>query len=61
VTIIAAIKAKTQTYCDIKKLGEQIEEASAKPDDKTVGGNNLLGAEFMFALAHSRGCVRGKS
>jgi hypothetical protein len=36
VTIISGDKAKTQTYCAIKKLGEQIEEASAKKDGKTV-------------------------
>jgi hypothetical protein len=36
VTIISGDKAKTQTYCDIKKLGEQIEEASANKDGKTV-------------------------
>ena len=36
VTIISGDKAKTQAYCDIKKLSEQIAEASAKKDDKTV-------------------------
>ena len=79
VTIISGDKAKTQTYCDIKKLGEQIDEASAKKDNKTVEElsvkietlekrlgpeyvalvdglqdiveNDLLGAEFMSALA----------
>jgi peptidoglycan hydrolase CwlO-like protein len=35
-TIISGDKAKTQAYCDIRKLSEQIEEASAKKDDKTV-------------------------
>jgi peptidoglycan hydrolase CwlO-like protein len=79
VTIISGDKAKTQAYCDIKKLSEQIDEASAKKDDKTVAelsqkidtlektlgpeyvalldgledivGNDLLGAEFMAAIA----------
>jgi hypothetical protein len=36
VTIISGDKAKIQTYCAIKKLSEQIEEASAKKDGKTV-------------------------
>ena len=79
VTIISGDKAKTQAYCDIRKLSEQIEEASAKKDSKTVEelylkietlektlgpeyvalldgledilGNDLLGAEFMAAIA----------
>ena len=79
VTIISGDKAKTQAYCDIKKLSEQIDEASAKKEDKTVAqlslkietlektlgpeyvalldgledilGNDLLGAEFMAAIA----------
>jgi hypothetical protein len=36
VTIISGDKAKIQTYCEIRKLSEQIEQASAKKDDKTV-------------------------
>jgi hypothetical protein len=36
VTIISSDKAKTQAYCDIKKHSEQIDEASAKKDNKTV-------------------------
>jgi len=34
VTLISADKAKTQTYCDIGKLNEQIEEADEKKDIK---------------------------
>jgi len=34
VTFISADKAKTQTYCDIGKLNEQIEEADEKKDIK---------------------------
>jgi hypothetical protein len=34
VKIISADKAKTQTYCDIGKLNEQIEEADEKKDIK---------------------------
>ena len=36
VTIISGDKAKTQTYCDIAKLGEQIEQANDKKDSKSV-------------------------
>ena len=34
VTFISGDKAKTQTYCDIGKLNEQIEEADEKKDVK---------------------------
>jgi hypothetical protein len=34
VNIISGDKAKTQTYCDIGKLNEQIEEANEKEDIK---------------------------
>ena len=34
VTLISGDKAKTQTYCDIGKLNEQIEEADEKKDVK---------------------------
>ena len=33
--IIRGDRAKTQTDCDISKLGEQIEEANEKKDSKT--------------------------
>ena len=36
VKIISADKAKTQTYCDMAKLGEQIEQADQKKDTKKV-------------------------
>jgi hypothetical protein len=36
VKIISSDKAKTQTFCDIGKLGEQIEEANEKKDGKTA-------------------------
>ena len=36
VTIISGDKAKIQIYCEMQKLGEQIEEASAKKDGKMV-------------------------
>ena len=34
--IISGDKAKTQTYCDMTKLGEQIEQANEKKDNKMV-------------------------
>src|SRR5262245_66419869 len=36
VTIISGDKAKTQPYCDMAKLGEQIEQANDKKDKKSV-------------------------
>lgn len=36
VKIISSDKAKTRTFCDIGKLGEQIEEANEKKDRKTA-------------------------
>jgi hypothetical protein len=36
VRIISGDKAKAQTYCDMVKLGEQIEQANDKKDNKTV-------------------------
>ena len=57
-TIISGDKAKTQTYCAIKKLGEQIEEASANKDGKTVNElsekietlEKTLGPEYLALL-----------
>jgi hypothetical protein len=79
VTIISGDKAKTQAYCDIRKLSEQIGQAYEKNDNKMVEelslkietlekalgpeyvalvdglpdilGNDLLGAEFIAAIA----------
>ena len=36
VKIISGDKAKTQTFCDISKLGEQADEAAQKKDMKKV-------------------------
>ena len=36
VEIISADKAKTQTYCDMATLGEQIDQADQKKDTKKV-------------------------
>jgi len=59
VTIIGADKAKTQTFCDMKKLTEQVEEASAKKDGKTVNElsqkietlEKTLGPEYLALIA----------
>ena len=37
VSMISADKAKTQTYCDMAKLGEQMEAADQKKDTKKIG------------------------
>ena len=58
VTIISGDKAKTQAYCDMKKLSEQIDEASAKKDDKTVAElsqkidtlEKILGPEYVALI-----------
>ena len=36
VKLISADKAKVQIYCDMNKLGEQIDQADQKKDTKTV-------------------------
>jgi hypothetical protein len=36
VAIISADKAKTKTYCDMSKIGDQIEQADQKKDTKKV-------------------------
>ena len=58
VTIISGDKAKTQIFCDMKKLTEQIEEASAKKDGKTVNElsqkietmEKTLGPEYLALI-----------
>jgi hypothetical protein len=49
--IISGDKAKTQTYCDMTKLGEQIEQAKEKKDNKTV--NEL--SQKLVALGEKLG------
>jgi len=36
IKIVSADKAKTQTYCDIAKLGEEMEQADQKKDEKKL-------------------------
>jgi hypothetical protein len=58
VTIISGDRVKTKTYCDIQKLSEQIDEASAKKDSKTVEElsqkidtmEKTLGPEYLALL-----------
>ena len=49
--IISSDKAKIQTYCDMNKLGEQIEQANEKNDNKMV--NEL--SEKLEALGEKLG------
>ena len=49
--IISSDKAKTQIYCDMNKLGEQIEQANEKNDNKMV--NEL--SEKLEALGEKLG------
>ncbi|HZM89484.1 MAG TPA: hypothetical protein VFF31_23385 [Blastocatellia bacterium] len=66
VTIISGDKAKTQTYCDMKKLAEQIEEASAKKDAQTVNElsqkvealEKTLGPEYAALLDGFEGIAK---
>ena len=59
VKTISADKAKTQTYCDIGKLGDQIEEAEQKKDLKRIDELNRkmdelatkLGPEYVALMS----------
>jgi len=58
IKIISGDKAKAQTYCQIGKLGEQIEEANDKKDSKTADElsqkmkelENNLGLEYVALM-----------
>jgi hypothetical protein len=58
VTIISSDKAKTQTYCEIMKLGEQIGHAYEKGDSKMVDElsqkidtlEKILGLEYVALI-----------
>ena len=50
VKAISADKAKTQTYCDIGKLGDQIQEAEKKNDMKKIDELNLKMDELATKL-----------
>ena len=51
IKIISGDKAKTRTYCDMTKLGEQIEQANEKKDNKMV--NEL--SQKLVALGEKLG------
>ena len=50
VKTISADKGKTQTYCDIGKLGDQIQEADKKNDMKKIDELNLKMDELATKL-----------
>jgi hypothetical protein len=58
VNIISADNAKTQTYCDMAKLGEHIEQADQKKDSKALDDlskkldemSNKLGPEYVALM-----------
>ena len=58
VTMITTDKAKSKTYCDMTKLGEQIEAADQKKDTKTVDAlskkmddmSQKLGPEYVALM-----------
>ena len=58
VTIISGDKVKTQTYCDIHKLAEQMAKAHEEKDSKTVIGlfqkietlEKILGPEYVALI-----------
>ena len=58
VTTISSDKVKTQAYCDIQKLAEQMAEAHQKKDSKTVIGlfqkietlEKTLGPEYVALI-----------
>lgn len=50
VKTISADKAKTQTYCDIGKLGDEIEEAEQKKDLKRIDDLNRKMDELATKL-----------
>jgi flagellar motility protein MotE (MotC chaperone) len=50
VKAISSDKAKTQTYCDIGKLGDQIEEAEQKKDMKKIDELNQKMNELATTL-----------
>ncbi|MGC1624008.1 MAG: hypothetical protein WA759_14555 [Pseudolabrys sp.] len=59
VKTISADKAKTQTYCDIGKLGDQIEEAEQKKDLKRIDDLNRKMDELATKLGPEYVAVMG--
>ncbi len=58
VSIISADQAKTRAYCQMRELGEQIEQAAQDPDrrktqtivEKINGLEKQLGAEYLALI-----------
>ncbi len=58
VSIIRTDKAKSQTYCDMVKLGDQVEQAEQKKDSKKVDElsnkidelSDKMGAEYIALM-----------
>src|SRR5262249_20307169 len=69
VTIISGDKAKTQTYCEIQKLSEQIEQAYEKKDNKMADElsqkidklEETLGPEYVALWMGFRTSIRKKT
>ena len=55
--IISGNKAKTQTFCDIGKLGDQMEQANAKRDSKKVEELSLKADELGKKLGPEYGAL----
>ena len=60
VKTISADKAKTQTYCDIGKLGDQIQEADKKNDMKKIDELNSKMGELATKLGPDYVALIGK-
>jgi len=63
VQMISADKTKTQTYCDMAKLGDEIEQADQKKDNKKVDElaqkldamSKQLGPEYLALIDSLQG------
>jgi flagellar motility protein MotE (MotC chaperone) len=68
VTIISGDQAKTQAYCDIQELADQIEEANKKKDGKKMRElsqkietlEKTLGPEFAALIEGSQDIMKDK-
>jgi hypothetical protein len=50
ITIVSGDKAKTQKYCELSKLGEQMEQADQKKDTKKIDELSLKSDELATQL-----------
>ena len=58
--IIRGDKAKTQTFCDMGKLGDQMEEANARKDSKKVEELSLKADELGKQLGPEWAAFMGR-